>query len=87
MGQNIFLVSKAKQETNEVLSLLQPSQVRKLVRDEAFTAVKIQAEFFWLLTSFSVAVGYQSFRGPCCPHLQGDGGSRNIQKAVSLPQH
>jgi len=32
--------------------------------------MKIQAKFFWVVTAFSVAIGYQCFRGPCCLHLQ-----------------
>jgi hypothetical protein len=34
-------------------------------------AVKFQVEVFWVVTSCSVVVGYQRFRGPCCLHLQG----------------
>jgi hypothetical protein len=40
-------------------------------RFEIFMAVKIQVEFFWVVTSSSVVVGYHCFRGPCCPHLEG----------------
>jgi hypothetical protein len=32
--------------------------------------VKVQVEAFWVLTTCSVVVGYQCFRGPCCLHLQ-----------------
>jgi len=31
-----------------------------------------QVEVFWLVTLFSVMVGYQCFRHPCCLHLQGE---------------
>jgi hypothetical protein len=34
-------------------------------------AVKIQVEFFWIMTPCSVAVGYQRFVTRCCLHLQG----------------
>jgi len=27
---------------------------------------------FWVVTPYSVTVGYQHFRGPCCLHLQDD---------------
>jgi len=37
-----------------------------------FTAVMFQVEVFWVVTPCSVVVGYQSFRGPCCLHLQGE---------------
>jgi len=38
--------------------------------------VKIQAEFFWVMTPCGTVIGYQSFRGLCCLHLQGGiGGS------------
>jgi len=30
---------------------------------EAFTAVKIHVEVFWILTPCSVVIGYQRFRG------------------------
>jgi hypothetical protein len=36
---------------------------------EAFTEVKIQVQVFWVVTSFSVVVGYQRFGAPCCLHL------------------
>jgi hypothetical protein len=35
-------------------------------------AVMIQVEDFWVVTPCSVVVGYHSFRGPCCLHLQGE---------------
>jgi hypothetical protein len=34
--------------------------------------MKIQVEFFWVVTQYSVVVGYQRFRGPCCLHLQAE---------------
>jgi len=37
---------------------------------EVFTAVKIQVEVFWVVTSCSVVVGYQRFGEPCCLHLE-----------------
>jgi hypothetical protein len=33
-------------------------------------AVMFQAEVFWVMTTCSVVVGYQCFRGPCCLHFQ-----------------
>jgi hypothetical protein len=33
--------------------------------------VMLHVEVFWVMTLCSVVVGYQCFRGPCCPHLQG----------------
>jgi len=35
------------------------------VRFEVFTAVKIQVEFFWVVTLCSDAVGYQRFGSHC----------------------
>jgi len=35
-----------------------------------FAALKIQVEVFWVMTPYNVAVGYHSFGGPCCLHLQ-----------------
>jgi hypothetical protein len=32
--------------------------------------VNIQVEFFWVVTTCSVVVGYQHFRGPCYLLLQ-----------------
>jgi hypothetical protein len=49
-------------------------KVRK-ARFEVFTAVKMQVEVFWVVTSRSVVVGYQRFGGPCCLHLHGNEGS------------
>jgi hypothetical protein len=34
-----------------------------------FMAVKIEFVVFWVVAPFSVVVGYQCFRGPCCLHL------------------
>jgi hypothetical protein len=34
------------------------------IMTQVFTAVKIQAEFFWVVTPCSVVVGKQRFRGP-----------------------
>jgi hypothetical protein len=39
-----------------------PKTVEKF---QAFTAVKIQVEVFWIVTPCS-DVGYQRFGGPCC---------------------
>jgi hypothetical protein len=36
---------------------------------EVFMVVKIQVQFFWIVTMCSVAVGYKCFRSPCCLHL------------------
>jgi hypothetical protein len=48
----------------------------KKVRFEVLTAVKIQAEFFWVVPLCSVVV---EFGGTCCLHLQGeDGGSMDL---------
>jgi len=33
-------------------------------------SVKIQVGVFWVWSRCSVVVGYQSFGGPCCLHLQ-----------------
>jgi hypothetical protein len=38
---------------------------------EAFMTVKIQFKVLWVVTPYSVVVGYQCFRGPCCLHLLG----------------
>jgi len=35
-------------------------------RFEVFTVVKIQVEFFWIVTPCSYVVGYRRFGGPCC---------------------
>jgi len=29
----------------------------------------VQVKIFWVVMLCSVAVGYQCFRGSCCPHL------------------
>jgi hypothetical protein len=33
-------------------------------------AVMYQMVVFWVVTPYSVVVGYQRFRGPCCLYLQ-----------------
>jgi len=42
-------------------------------RFEFLTVVKINVDFFWVVTPYSVGVGYQCFGRPCCLHLQGEG--------------
>jgi len=37
---------------------------------EAFTVVKFQVKVFGVVTPSNAVVGYQSFRAPCCLHLQ-----------------
>jgi hypothetical protein len=44
-----------------------PSQ--KHARFDAFTAVKVQVEICWIVTTHSVVVGYQRFGGPGFFHL------------------
>jgi hypothetical protein len=46
---------------------------------EAFTAVKVQVEVFWVVTLCSVVVGYQHFRSWCCVHLHNPEGL-NLQQ-------
>jgi hypothetical protein len=55
---------------------------------EAFTAVKIQVEFLWVVTPCNDVVGYQSFGGPCCRRLQDEnGGNVAVRNGGILPQH
>jgi len=44
---------------------------RSSAKFEVFTAVKIEVEFFWVVTPCSVMVGYQHFGGPYCMHVLG----------------
>jgi len=46
----------------------------------------LQVEVFWVVTPFSVAVGYQCFGGPCCLHSE-DGDSRVLRNTGILLQH
>jgi hypothetical protein len=45
------------------------------MRLEVFMVVMIQVEVevFWVVMPFSVAAGYQCFRGPSCLHLHPEG--------------
>jgi hypothetical protein len=48
-------------------------------RFEVFTAVKVQVEVFWVVTPYSVVIGYHRFRGQCCLHIHPeDGGSIDL---------
>jgi hypothetical protein len=31
-----------------------------------------QVKIFWVVLPYSVVVGFQRFKGPCCLHLQGE---------------
>jgi len=52
--------------------------------------LKIQVEVFQVVTLYSAAVGYKSFRGPCCLHLhgenedEGDNGSNKVLQIVGV---
>jgi hypothetical protein len=39
---------------------------------EALMAVMFWFKVFWVVTPYSVVVGYHYFRGPWCLHLQGE---------------
>jgi hypothetical protein len=67
-GASVSLTSKV--HTSAILETL---KVHILIKNssEAFTAAMLQVEVLWVVTPSSVVVGYQSFRGPCCLHLQG----------------
>jgi hypothetical protein len=50
-------------------------------RYEVFMVVKIQVKVFGVVIPYSVVLGYQCSRGPCCLHLQvkcEDGGSMGL---------
>jgi hypothetical protein len=48
----------------------------------------IQVEYFWVVTPSSFVIWHQRFRGSCCLHPQGEDGSNNVPRNVSiLPQH
>jgi hypothetical protein len=42
------------------------------MRWEIFMVMKVQVVLFCVMTPSSNVVGYQHFRWPCCPHLQGE---------------
>jgi hypothetical protein len=64
----LYIQPSAKQKMASLRKCKQTNSLRDL---NGFTAVKIQVEFFWVVTSYSVAVEYQRFGGPCCLRLQG----------------
>jgi hypothetical protein len=59
------------------------------VRGEVFTAVKIQVDFFWVVTQCSDVLGYQLFSGQCCLHLHYSeaGGSMVLRNFVIVPEY
>jgi len=54
-------------------------------RFDVLTAMKIEFEFFWVVTTCSVVVE-QRFRGPCCLHLQGEDGILPHHYTASQPR-
>jgi hypothetical protein len=64
-----------------------------LVARSSWTVWWIQVEVFWVVTSCSVVVEYQSLRGPCRSLLpptslhSEDGGSMDLWNFGILPQH
>jgi hypothetical protein len=56
-------------------------------RFEVSAAVRIQVEVFWVVTPYSIVVGYQRFGGPCCfPLHPDDGGSMDLRNFGILPR-
>jgi hypothetical protein len=51
---------------------------------EIFTAAKIHIVVFWVMASCSNVVGFQRFGEPCCPCLQVNNLSHEIQHPVAL---
>jgi hypothetical protein len=47
-------------------------------KSEVLTAVKVQVEVFWVVTPYSVVVGYQRFEVSCYLHLQGEDSSQGL---------
>jgi cephalosporin hydroxylase len=50
-----YIIEKHRYKTKTAIS--------DIARFQIFTAVKIQVEVFWVVTPYSVAVGYQRFGG------------------------
>jgi hypothetical protein len=66
LGFNVNLC-EARGATNILCSILYSPNENVIF--EAFTAVKIQVEVFWVMSPCSVMIGYQLLRGPCCLHV------------------
>jgi hypothetical protein len=45
---------------------------------EVFAMVKIHFVVFWVVTPYSVAVGYQRFGEPCCLYFKVEVGGRTV---------
>jgi hypothetical protein len=63
-----------------------------LVGFEVLTAASTKTDLFWVVAPCSLVVVYQSFRGPCCLHNQGDhrpddGGSNDLRNFGKLPDY
>jgi hypothetical protein len=55
--------SQQREVIQQIFQLPDETVIRVTYTDiEAFTAMKIQVEVFWVVTSCSVMVGYQRFR-------------------------
>jgi len=52
----------------QIMQLSVPLFKEVIVRFEAFTAVKIQVEVFWVVTPCNVMSGFQCCRGSCYLH-------------------
>jgi hypothetical protein len=48
------------------------------VRFQVLTAVSMKVAVFWPVVQCSLVEVYRRFRGPCCPHHQGDDGGRSL---------
>jgi len=50
----------------QVYERFSASELQLNTRFEAFTAMNIQVEVFWIMIPHSVVVGYRRFGGRCC---------------------
>jgi len=64
MGFVVLSTSPSFSLFSHILMTLKAKMHLHLTRYEAFTAVNIQVEVFWVVTLCSVVVWYQRFRGP-----------------------
>jgi hypothetical protein len=67
--QQFYMLTVTDMLTRGTLEIIY-DKLNKISRSGIFREIRIQIEFFWVLTPCNVVLGYQRFGEPCCLHLQ-----------------
>jgi hypothetical protein len=75
-------------EISSAFSYLKGENYSDVARLEVCTALKVQVDFFWVVSPCSVAVGYRRFGGHCnlCLQVKANGARSPLPASCRLPE-